>query len=67
MQDRAARIQGLSVVFHVISGRQNGEEGNLSYDAVELFTYSLISTKTSMNLKEKLHLWACSHTKVIRL
>lgn len=51
MQDRAARTQRLSLVCHV-RGRHNGEEANLSYHTVELFTYSLISTKASMNLKE---------------
>lgn len=66
MQDSAARMQGISVVFHV-SGRHDDEAANLSYNTVELFTYSLISTRTSMNLKENLHLWACSHTKVITL
>ena len=59
-------MQGISVEIHV-RGRQNGEEVNLSYHTVEMFTYSLISTRTSMHLKEKLPLWACSHTKVITL
>lgn len=60
MQDRAARIQGLSVVFHV-SRRYGGEEANLSYHTVEVFTYSLISTRASMNLKGKIPLGLFSY------
>lgn len=66
MQDRATKMQGVLEVFHV-RGRHNDEEENLSYHTVEFFTYSLISTRTSTNLKEGLHPWACSHTKVIIL